>query len=104
MYVMDRTGANLVDLQAQADEERTKRSFIGFLSSALGVDQNYATDDMYASNRVGQYRIANPDGTVSALGRSSSNVQSTGLMVGGTLFPASTLMVLAALDYFVLKR
>jgi t-SNARE complex subunit (syntaxin) len=60
----------------QASEERTKRLFVGFLSSALGVDQTYATDDAYIQQGTNQFIIANPDGTYSQVGRSVSNVQS----------------------------
>lgn len=60
----------------KADEERTKREFIGFLSSVLGVDQSYTTDDgRVMSWQPGQYVIANPDGTASQLGQPVSNVQ-----------------------------
>jgi len=59
----------------QASEERTKRLFVGFLSSALGVDQTYLNDDAYASSATNQFVIANPDGSYSQVGRSVSNQQ-----------------------------
>jgi t-SNARE complex subunit (syntaxin) len=85
----------------QADQERTKRLFVGFLSSALGVDQNYTSEDAYISNAPGQFVIANPDGTVSQVGRSVSNVQGLGA-AGLTLSPM--LLLLLAAGFLLLRK
>ena len=86
----------------QADEFRTKRLFVGLLSSALGIDQTYNNDDYYASNAPDQYVIANPDGTFSVQGRARSNLNSAstaaglvippGLLLLGGLFLAAKLL------------
>lgn len=81
----------------QASEERTKRLFVGFLSSALGVDQTYLNDDAYAANGVNQFVIANPDGTYSQVGRSVSNQQ--GVAAAGGISP----IVLLIGGFFLFK-
>ena len=58
-----------------ADDERSKRMFVGFLSSILGVDQTMNGVDYYAANRADQYIIGNPDGSYSVLGQPVSNQQ-----------------------------
>jgi hypothetical protein len=85
-----------------ADVERTKRVFIGFLSSVLGVDQTYATDDGYISNAPGQYIIANPDGTYSQVGRSVSSQQ--GITAGGMVITPVMLALLAVAAYVIFKK
>lgn len=85
---------------AQADEARTKRAFIGFLSSALGVDQVMTSDDAFPVNTPGQYIIANPDGTYSKVGQSVSNLNSAS--VGGfTVTPG--LLVMGLLGFLLFK-
>lgn len=85
----------------QADEDRTKRLFIGFLSSALGVDQTMHGEDSVPSRGTGDYIIANPDGSYSALGQPVSNLNRApaqtvqGLPVG--------LLMLAGLAYMLFK-
>lgn len=87
---------------AQADEARTKRAFIGLLSSALGVDQIMTTDDAWAANTPGQYVIANPDGTYSKVGQSVSNLNSGNLAAGGfTITPG--LLIVGALAFLLFK-
>lgn len=87
---------------AQADEARTKRAFIGFLSSALGVDQVMTTDDGWIANSPNQYVIANPDGTYSRVGQSVSNLNSGGLSAGGfTLTPG--LLIAGGLAFVLFK-
>lgn len=66
----------------QSDEERTKRLFVGFLSSALGVDQTYSGSDQHIASAPDQYVIANPDGSYSVVGRSRSNLQSPAVATG----------------------
>ena len=96
------TQAALTADQAQLeDEQRTKRLFVGFLSSVLGVDQLRTTDDNNANGSTGQFMIANPDGTYSALGRSVSNQQST---VASSLGVSPGLLLLAGLAWFLLRR
>lgn len=86
---------------AQADEDRTKRAFVGFLSSALGLDQNYTSDDASPIGADRGYVIANPDGSYSAVGQSRSNLQ--GVSVAGlTITPG--LLILAAVAFFILKK
>lgn len=77
---------------AQADEDRTKRMFIGLLSSALGVDQTYAADDYHVGNAPDQYVIANPDGTYSVQGRARSNLNS-GAAAAGLVIPPGLLLL-----------
>jgi t-SNARE complex subunit (syntaxin) len=85
----------------QADTERTKRAFVGFLSSALGVDQTYAYEDSNVGNLPGQYIIANPDGTYSQVGRAVSSQQAS--IAGITVTPA--LLILGAIAaFFLLKK
>lgn len=85
----------------QQDEQRTKRAFVGFLSSVLGVDQVYTNDDASASQASGQYIIANPDGTYSRLGQPVSNIQRTS---AGGLVLSPGLLILAGLAFFLLRR
>lgn len=87
----------------QADEERTKRAFIGFLSSAVGLDQTYANDDPFVGQQTGQYVIANPDGSYSVQGRSASNQQSiTGAASGLVITPG--LLVVGFLLFLALRK
>lgn len=86
-----------------ADTERTKRAFVGFLSSALGVDQTYANEDQYVSNAPGQYIIANPDGTYSQVGRSTSS-QNQGSALGGLVLTPTLLILVAVAAYVILKK
>lgn len=79
---MNSAAALTANQAANSDEERTKRLFVGFLSSALGVDQTYAGEDGYAASSTGTYTIANPDGTYSVLGQPVSN-QNTPAVVAG---------------------
>lgn len=73
---MAQTASGLnADQVNQADTLRTNRAFVGFLSSILGVDQTYSSDDAVVGNAPGQYIIANPDGSYSAYGQSRSNLQ-----------------------------
>ncbi len=90
----------LVADQAQsADEERTKRLFVGFLASVLGVDQTMNGADSVPAQRTGQYIVGNPDGTYSVQGQSSSNLNTQSTVAG---FPVG-LLLLAGLAYVVLK-
>lgn len=83
---------------AQSDEERSKRMFVGFLTSALGADNIYAGTDNQVGNRSDQYIIANPDGTASALGQPVSNRQS---IVAQDISPLTLLLVVAGLVWLV---
>ena len=66
----------------QADDERTRRLFVGFLSSVLGVDQTVNGVDYGAGNRADQYIISNPDGTYSQLGQPVSSQQGRAPVAG----------------------
>lgn len=90
------------DATQRADEERTKRSFIGFLSSVLGVDQTYTNDDYLPANQTGQYIIANPDGSYSQVGRSVSNLQPIQGVTGFTITPG--MVLLAAVAFMVFRK
>lgn len=99
---MDQSVSSLTAAQVnQADTERTKRAFVGFLSSALGVDQTYAYEDTNVGNLPGQYIIANPDGTYSQLGRASSSQQA---MAGGFVLTPGLLILGALAAFFLLKK
>ena len=88
-------------LAQDADEQRTRRAFVGFLSSVLGVDQSYTSDDANpaGSNRTGQYTIANPDGNYSQLGQPVSNqtqpLAAAGISPGMLLLIAGLVFLLA---------
>lgn len=88
------------DQEQAADEDRTKRLFIGFLTSALGVDQTYIGADGQPASQTGQYTILNPDGSYSVQGQSVSN-QNT---VAGALGLSPGLLLLIGLAFFLLKR
>lgn len=101
---MNESSSGLVAAQtAQADEERTKRAFIGFLSSALGVDQTYTNDDAFAQNAPGQYIIANPDGSYSQVGRSVSNLNSSTAQVAGFAVTPGLLIIGAVLAFVAIR-
>ena len=91
----------LADQTKQADKERTARAFIGFLSSALGVDQTLNSVDASptAGSAPGQYVIANPDGTYSVQGQSVSNLNIPSTVAG---VPVG-LLLLAGLAYVLLR-
>ena len=61
-------------IQAQ-DEQRTKRAFISFLSTALGTDQTLAGEDGMAVNQPRQYQTIGSGGAVGIEGAPRSNVQ-----------------------------
>jgi hypothetical protein len=95
MYVYD------ADQIREADEQRTKRMFVGLMASLLGVqDQTYTTDDNQARGQVGQFTIANPDGGVSVQGQPVSNMNTVTAVAG---IPVPWLM-LGALAFFLLRR
>ncbi len=91
----------IADQTAQADEDRTKRLFVGFLSSVLGVDQTMNGVDAVptAGNSPGQYVIANPDGTFSVQGQSVSNLNIPATVAG---VPVG-LLLMAALAFVLLR-
>lgn len=103
MYLNDTQGLT-ADQVNQADTERTKRLFVGFLSSALGVDQTFANDDMNPTNAPGQYIVANPDGTYSTIGRSQSNLNSAQSPINSGLVITPGLILLAVAAFFLLKK
>lgn len=83
----------------EADEERTKRQFVGLIASALGVDQNYVGEDGRAVSPTGRFIIANPDGTWSELGQPVSSSQGIAqpAAAGLVITPGMLLIVAAAL-------
>ena len=99
---MNETSSSLIASQVQqADEDRTKRAFIGFLGSYLGIDQTYTNADGSVNNAAGQFMIANPDGSYSQVGQSRSNLNSVAVN-GFQITPQLILLGLAA--FFVFKK
>lgn len=92
----------VADATRTADEERTKRAFIGFLSTALGVDQTPVGQDAVMGRGTGQFTVANPDGTYSVQGQAVSNVQ--GVIGPGGLMITPGLLLLVGVAYLLLKR
>lgn len=87
------------DLVAQQDDLRARRSFISFLSGALGVqDQTYAGQDGMAVNQPRQYQTIGLNGSVGVEGTSTNNTQVT------ASFSLPMLIMIAAGLFFVLKR
>lgn len=94
---------NIVNQTAQADEDRTKRLFIGFLTSALGYDQTMTGQDGTVAGPVNQYQIANPDGSFSVQGRSTSNLNSQATAATATGLNMPLLLVLAVIAVFAFQ-
>lgn len=91
-----------IEQQRAADEERTKRLFVGFLSSALGVDQTMTGADAGVGQRTGQYVLVNPEtGDYSVQGQSYSNRNGFQTATGG--LSATTLLIIAGLVWLALK-
>jgi hypothetical protein len=86
-------------LTQDADLERTKRAFVGFLSSVLGVDQSYSRQDAYIGNRADQFTIADPQGNFSQVGQPVSNLNqplaAAGVTPGMLLLVAGLVFLLA---------
>lgn len=97
--------ALVADQEAMADEARTKRLFIGFLSSVLGVDQTMVSADGTPASNTGQYVYANPNGTYSVQGQPVSNLNTGSASLPATVagFPTG-LVILAGLAYLMLRR
>jgi hypothetical protein len=77
------------DLIKQQDEQRTARAFIGFLSTAFGVDQSTAGQDGYIYNQPTGYQSIGPTG-VAMEGLPISTTQ------GGAVVLSPGLLLLAA--------
>lgn len=91
----------VADQVSAADEERTKRAFVGFLSSVLGVDQTMTSADGQVGNATGQYVIAdNRNGNYSTLGQPVSN-QNAGMSIAGV--PLG-LILLAGVAFALLSK
>lgn len=89
------------DLIAQQDELRTKRSFIGFISTALGVnDQTYAGQDGTAVNLPRQYQTIGVNGSVGVEGAPISNAQPSALMMS----PGILILIGLGIAFLVLKK
>lgn len=89
----------IADQTEQADEDRTKRAFIGFLSSVLGVDQTMTAADAVPARGTGQFILANSDGTYSVQGQPISNLNNAPAVAG---IPVGWLL-LAGLAYVLFK-
>lgn len=98
---MGTIAATNANLELGSDEARTKRLFIGFLSSVLGVDQTMTGEDGLPSSPTGVYTIANPDGTYSVQGQSVSN-QNTGAGAVAGISPGMLLLLVGLV--FVLAQ
>lgn len=81
------------DQAAMADEERTKRLFVGVFANLLGVDQNYITDDGRVIGPVNQFTVANTDGGAAVQGTSVSNGNTVSQVAG---IPVGWLILAAA--------
>lgn len=67
---------NESDLIQAQDQQRTARSFVSFLSTALGVDQALPGADGTAYNTPGQYQVVNASaGLVGVEGKPVSSGQ-----------------------------
>ena len=73
------------ELISVQDEQRTKRAFISFLSTALGNDQTLTSQDAYAVNYPRQYQTIGPNGTDGVEGQPRSNVQRAATVTPGVL-------------------
>lgn len=88
-------------MAAESDTDRVNRSFLGFLQSALGVDNTYSGDDTYMRQPAGQFLVMNPlDGSYSVMGSSQSNLQNNGMVAG---MSPLVLLLLAGGLYLALK-
>ena len=87
-------------LIAQQDDQRTKRAFIGFLSSALGMDQSYSGQDSQAVNVPRQYQTIGLNGAVGVEGAAVSSAQRQAVMLSPTVLILGALVV----GYLVLKK
>jgi hypothetical protein len=86
-------------MMAESDTDRVNRSFLGFMSSALGVDNNYVGDDGVMRQATGQYITMNPlDGSYSVVGSPVSTLQQRGVAAGG-----GGLLLLLVLGFVLLK-
>jgi len=81
-----------------ADDERTKRMFVSALSSAMGLEQSYASQDGNAVNTTSQYQVIGPSG-VGIEGKPISTAQPT--VLG---FPVGMLVIGALIVFFALKK
>ncbi len=63
------------DLISAQDEQRTKRAFISFLTTALGSDQTLASQDAYAVNLPRQYQTIGLNGADGVEGAPRSSIQ-----------------------------
>lgn len=88
-------------MAAESDTDRVNRSFLGFMQSALGVDNTYSGDDVNMRQPVGQFLVMNPlDGSYSVVGSSQSSLQGNRTVAG---MSPMMLLLLAVGAYLVLK-
>lgn len=91
-----------LEAQRRDDEERTKRLFVGFLSSALGVDQTYVGEDGFVGQRTGQGISVNPvTGHYSVEGQTTSS--QGGFRVRQNGVSGTTLLLIAGLIYLAVN-
>lgn len=89
-------------MAAESDTDRVNRSFLGFMQSALGVDNTYATDDTNMRQATGQFLTVNPlDGSYSIVGSTQSSLQGQQNKIAG-LSPVMLLLIAGSL-YLALK-
>lgn len=87
---------------AEQDSLRTRRAFIGLLSTLAGVEQTYTSDDGAAVNPPYQYQVIGPQG-VAVQGAPVSTAQ--GVNLGGiTIPPAVLLLGVVALAAYALSK
>ena len=98
--VYDTSDRNAAAVQTvDQDSLRALQLFQAF--RGLAGDQTLVTTDSVPSGPNGAYIIANPDGTASVVGRSTSNVQQQGAGLNA-LF--SNPLFWLGLGFFLLKR
>lgn len=90
-----------LDNQLRTDEERTKALFLGFLTGVLGNEQTLSGEDGRPVQQTGQFVSVNTQtGSVSIEGQPISNQKTFQAVTG---LSGTSLLILAALAYFVLK-
>lgn len=78
--------------------------FVGFMNSIVGNDQTYAGQDGQPYQTAGQFSIANPDGTISAMGVPKSNQQRGGASAAPGGLNMAYVAAAAVIAYVLFKR
>lgn len=84
-----------------AEDMRTRRAFVDFLGTALGVEQTYAGTDNGINSPTGQYRVIGSTG-VAVEGVPRSSAQPIAQIGGVRITPG--MVVFGLVIYLVLKR